>query len=208
MDLPDTLPARLYLLTYRPERGRFPYSGELGLALRAAALTDLLHRGLLVDEEGHARPGAPAPARLDPLLAGVLDRIALSRPRRWEYWVRSGDRAMPRAVRLALAERGTIELEEHRILGLFPTLRPVLPDPRLYTRLAEAVTRALEDPLAKVEPWQGALVALAHAGRLPGGRERRAHRDRVKALTASAEPVATALRRAVSARQAAHTAAG
>jgi hypothetical protein len=77
--LPDSLPEQLYLLSYRPERGRFGHVPELGLALRAAALADLLRRGLLSDVGGKVRTDGTPPARLDPLLSGTA-RLARCRP--------------------------------------------------------------------------------------------------------------------------------
>jgi Golgi phosphoprotein 3 (GPP34) len=209
MNLPRTLPARLYLLAYRPERGRMTQSGDLGLMLRAAALTDLLQRGLLRDDRGAAVPGDPKPTRLeDPLLTAVLERIADSRPRTWEHWVKVDSHTASRTVRERLAEDGTLELEQHRVLGLFPTLRPVPVDPEVRERLLAGFSAALTDPLPQVEPWQAALVALADAGRLRhllSDRQRRGQRARIRELTALTGPVPRALLRAIRARQAAQS---
>lgn len=213
MKLPDTLPARMYLLAYQPSRGRHVQRTDLGLILRAAALVELLQRGLLVDGggkgsgegegSGTARPGSPAPAGLDPVLAGVLDQIEGSRPRRWEHWVRTGDRATARAVRDQLVADGTLDLEERRVLGLFPALRPVPSDPAVREHLLTAFAAALDGPLPQVEPWQAAMVTLAAEGRLHNVlafRRRRELRDRIKELAQSAGPVPKALRRALDAR--------
>ena len=205
MELPRSLPARLYLLAYRPERGRLAQRGDLGLMLRAAALTELLQRGLLNDAGGKAAVGDPAPAGLDPLLGQVLEQVEASRPRRWEHWVRVGNRTAPRFVRDQLTEDDTLELTQHRVLGLFPTLRPALLNPAPHQRLLAEFTAALTDPLPQVEPWQAALVSLADAGRLRhvlSGRQRREHRSRIRELTALAGPVPSALRHAIQARHA------
>ena len=208
MELPRSLPARLYLLAYRPDRGRLAQRGDLGLVLRAAALADLLQRGLLRDDQGAAALGDPEPAGLDPLLGEVLAQVAASRPRRWEHWVKTGDRTALRTVRDQLADCGVLELEQHRVLGLFPVLRPVLTDPGARERLLAEFDSALTDPLPQVGPGPGALVWLAHEGRLrhllAGGR-RREQRDRIRELAALAGPVPKALRQAIRARQAAHS---
>jgi len=205
MELRPSLPAQVYLLAYRPDRGRLAQRSDLGLMLRAAALTELLQRGLLNDDRDKAAIGDPAPAGLDPLLAEVLEQVAASRPRRWEHWIKVGNRAAPRAVRDQLTEDGPLELTRHRVLGLFPTLRPALVDPAPHQRLLAEFTSALTDPLPRVEPWQAALVSLADAGRLRhvlSGRQRREHRSRIRDLTALAGPAPSALRHAIQARHA------
>src|ERR1700761_3574617 len=79
--MPDSLPARAFLLTYDRERGRIrgSYVAEL---LGAAALGDLWLGGRLVDDDGVARPAPGARPPADPVLAEVFGRVS-ARPRRW-----------------------------------------------------------------------------------------------------------------------------
>ncbi|MCX4751074.1 GPP34 family phosphoprotein [Kitasatospora sp. NBC_01287] len=209
MDLPDTLAGRLYLLAHRPGSHRLTRRSDLGVMLRAAALTDLLQQGLLVDQGGHPRPGRPAPARLDPLLADTLDRItAAPRLRSWRHWTAADPTGALRTVRGRLVEQGLLDLTEHRVLGLFPTLRPQPRDPRTHERLTAAIEQALTDPLPRVAPWQAALVSLAAAGDLRtalSGPQRRAHRERLAELTALTGAPAPALRHVVRSRRAARS---
>ncbi|MBC3839728.1 GPP34 family phosphoprotein [Streptacidiphilus sp. 4-A2] len=203
MDLPETLPARLYLLAYLPAREHLAQRTDLGLLLRAAVLADLLQRGLVRDEKGAPVPDLPAPALLDPLLAPTLEEIAESRPRRWERWITHGNHGAVRAVRDRLVEDGVLDLEQRRLLGLFPGLRPVLPDPEVRERLLAGFTAALTDPLPQVRPGQAALVALVAEGRLRHllpARERHARRERIGELAVQAGPVPHALRKALRAR--------
>ncbi|WP_327068516.1 GOLPH3/VPS74 family protein [Kitasatospora sp. NBC_01302] len=208
MGLPDTLPGKLYLLAYPPDAACLRRRGELGLVLRAAALTDLLQRGLIADRAGCPLPDRPAPARLDPVLRSVLDQITESKPHGWERWVRTKDRPFTLAVRDRLSEEGYLDLAEHRVLGLFPTLRPVPRDQSVRQRLAAEVEAAFTGPAEQVEPWRAAVVALAAAGDmstvLPRQR-RRAERARIAELTALTGPAPAALRRAVRARHAAYS---
>ncbi|WP_329562246.1 GOLPH3/VPS74 family protein [Kitasatospora sp. NBC_01266] len=209
MDLPDTLPGRLYLLAYPPDSDRLRYRSDLDLLLRAAALTDLLQRGLLADRDGRPEPDGPAPSRLDPVLVTVLDEVAESRPRRWEHWVRVKGRAIKPAVRDRLGEQGYLDLVEHRVLGLFPTLRPVPREPDVRRRLAAEFEAAFTRPAAEVEPCQAAAVALAAAGEMRtvlSRQRQRAERDRIAELTARTGPVPRALRSAIQGRRAAHSA--
>ena len=87
MEPPETLAARIFLLAYDPGRGRLAAGHHLGLALRAAALVDLLRLGLIREDGGHVvaghpgqlgRSGHPDHHAGDPLPAVVLDEIAAS----------------------------------------------------------------------------------------------------------------------------------
>lgn len=208
MDLPDTLPGKLYLLALDPERGRPVGRADLGLLMRAAALTDLLQRGLLQDTPGGPTAAGAAPKGLSPLLTELLARIAESRPRSWAWWIRLRDRpsgpSRPvHAVREELAATGWIRLEEHRTLGLFPSVRISERNPRARKALLAAVSAALRGRLSVVEPADAAMVALANAAQLRTvltWRERRAYRERLAELTARSGPAPRELRAAIVAR--------
>ena len=55
--LPESLPARLYLLAYDTEKNRMTAGSQLGLVLRAAALADLYLTERLTDEAGNRLDG-------------------------------------------------------------------------------------------------------------------------------------------------------
>jgi Golgi phosphoprotein 3 (GPP34) len=80
MELPESLPARLYLLAYDRRRQRLTARTQLGYVLRAAALADLELRGNLTDQDGKARVAGDRVVA-DPVLDAVLQEIAGSRPR-------------------------------------------------------------------------------------------------------------------------------
>ncbi|WP_078859716.1 GPP34 family phosphoprotein [Streptomyces rubellomurinus] len=210
MDLPANLPEKLYLLAYDPRRGRMTGSQSLNLLLQAAALTELLRRGL-IREEGRtavARVREPAAsAGLDPYSARLLGRIQEKRPHSWGWWIggarTAGRDQHARWVRDGLAEAGWIELHRRRVAGVFPVTRIAPGDPRVRAALAGAVTAALKSPLSRVDPADAALVALVAAGRLrsaldPKGRSR--YRGRIEKLAPAAGPVPQALGRALVAR--------
>src|SRR3954468_1158101 len=98
VDVPDSLPGRLYLLAYDTKRGRLTCRSELGYIMRAGALADLLLAGHLTDEGGRPRAGDPA-GLTDPLLAEVRGQTAAPRPRHWRHWVAKRDRQAVRSVR-------------------------------------------------------------------------------------------------------------
>ncbi|MDH6705450.1 hypothetical protein P3T27_002160 [Kitasatospora sp. MAA19] len=214
MDLPTALPEKLYLLAYNPERERLTATDRLDLVLRAAALAELLRRGLIRDDGRHpvAVDGAQADG-LDPLSTAMLELIRQGRRRSWQSWV--GRRQGPvsrasRVVRDGLAAAGRIRIEQRRVLGLFPCARVILREPRLRKSLAASVGSALKSPLSRVDPADAALVALVDAARLGSAltwRQSREFRARIDKLAPAAGPVPRALRRAINTSRADGTAA-
>jgi hypothetical protein len=199
VELPESLPQRLYLLAYDTRRQRLSGRTQLGYLLRAAALTDLLLRGLVADERGKVVAGERHQLD-DPVLGAVLRQVAESRPRSWTHWVRSGQRPLRLAVREQLKAGGWIRVEPRRVLGIFPASRVTVQDTRVLKRLAGIIARALGAglPAARVDPGDAALVALAAAGELSTAisrRQRREHRQRIARLSERAGPAAPALRK-------------
>jgi hypothetical protein len=207
MSLPDSLPGRLYLLACEPRTGRLVAQPGFGCLLRAAALTDLLLAGQLADDQG--RPRTTGRSRVaDPVLAAVRSQVDGSRPRSWQHWVKTRERATARAVRDQLAADGWVRLEPRRLLGIVPTTRVMLRDAAARQQLAATVDDALRRtlPLSQVDPRDAALVALSAAAEqrtVLTRRQRREHRERITRLTELTGPAAPALRKAVRATQAA-----
>jgi hypothetical protein len=205
MDLPDSLPARMYLLAYDTDKRRMTAGSQLGYVLRAAALTDLMLAGALADAGGKVR-AQPGRAATDPLLDAVRQQIAASRPRSWRHWVSKSAGPMKREVRDQLAAAGWIRAEPHRVLGLFPRVKVTVRDPRVVKRLAAMVSAALREPIGQIDPRDAALVALAASGELktvlPRAR-RRQHKERITRLSDRTGPAALALRKVVQSTQAA-----
>ncbi|GAA4152187.1 GOLPH3/VPS74 family protein [Actinomadura keratinilytica] len=201
--VPESLPARMYLLAYDLKRRRMPYTGgRLGYVLRGAALAELYLDGRLVEERQGPRPGTPGD---DPY--GLVAQISASRPRSWHYWVRKDSRAMVRRVRDELAAGGWIRVRERRMLGLFTARQVEVKDPRVVKTLWGGASSALQGrPVAHVNSYDAAAVALAAAGELNTvlpRPERRRHRRRISELSARTGPAAGAVRRVVRADQAA-----
>lgn len=207
MELPESLPARMFLLAWLPEKRRVSGGGNLGLVLRAAALTDLYLSGALADEGGKPHVTARAdPA--DPLLAEVLRQIREEPPRSWRRWVEKGNRAATGQIRDQLAAGGRIRVERHTALGVFRAYRVTVRDPLMAKRLVADTARLLSGSgaLADVDPRAAATAALAATGGIPtvgGWRERHRQRARIAALADRSGPAVPALRRAIQSRQAA-----
>ncbi len=205
VDLPDSLPIRLYLLAYRADRRRVVGGSQLGLVIRAAALADLLCGGHLMDDQG--KPRATGRRLADPVLDTVYQEVAADKRRSWQAWVQRGARGTADAVREQLAGAGTIDVETERVLGLFRRYRVTVRDPRLVDALHRRVTEVLSNgrPADRLDPRDAAMVALAAVGELRTvltGRERRQHRRRIKELREQAGPAVVGLRKAISAYQA------
>jgi hypothetical protein len=195
MAVPGSLPQRIFLLAYIPDKGKVPMGSNLGAMLRAAALAALYVDGHLIDERGRTVIDSRHPCH-DPFLAALLDEIAGSKPRRWQSWVDHRQRAAIRTVRQQLGDGGWVRLEHHRILGLFPATKVTIRDPRVRKELLGRVSGALKDPIGRIDPADAALVAIVAAGNLRAILDREARRAgerRIKQLTALSGPVGPAL---------------
>lgn len=207
MAIPDTLPARIYLLAYDSRRQRPRGGWLLGCTLRAAALTELLLAGHIVDT-GKKAEAAGSAAALDPVEAEVLRQVAESRPRTWQHWIRKDQRRFVRAVQDQLTEQGLITVERRKILGIFPLDRVLLRDTRAAHELARTVTGAVNgsQPLSRLDRHDGALAALAAAGELGtvlSRAQRRQNRKRIKELDGFTGPIARALRKTIQSQRSA-----
>ncbi|NDU74711.1 GPP34 family phosphoprotein [Actinomadura sp. DSM 109109] len=197
VEVPESLPARMYLLAYDLRRQRMSRGGvRLGCVLRAAALTELYLDGRLGEGRRGPVPGTPGD---DPY--GVLAQISASRARSWRYWVRKDARPLVAAVREELARGGWIRVRSRRAFGLFPYREITVKDPRVVKVLWGGASSALRGrPVAHVNSFDAAAVALAAAGGwttvLPG-RDRRRHRRRIAELTARTGPAAPAVRQVI-----------
>ncbi|MEU7903613.1 GPP34 family phosphoprotein [Actinoplanes sp. NPDC049118] len=208
MTVPGSLPQRIFLLAYSPEKGRVRMGTNLGAMLRAAALADLYLGGHLTDERGRPAVGVRHPCH-DPVLEALLEEIAGARPRRWHSWVGRRQRPAVSAVRRQLGDGGWVRLEPRRILGLFPTTKVTIRDPRVRKELLGRVNAALKTPVGRVEAADAALVAIVAAGDLRLVLDRktlRANKRRIQELTELSGPAGPALRKSI--RDAAASSAG
>jgi len=206
MTLPDSLPAQLFLLACDRKKQRLVSRSELGYALRAAALADLVLGGHLADDGGKAVPASPAPG-LDPVLEELLLEIGAAPPRPWRRWVRSRRSRMVPAVRDRLVAAHVVKVDTHRPLGLFPVHRIDVRRPQDARRLLEDVRRAARSghPAARVDPRVGALTAIAgtaELGTVFSRAERRRYRARFAELGRPVSPVVAALRKAIQSQRA------
>jgi len=206
MTVPESLPARMYLLAYDTEKNRLTSRAELGLVLRAAALTDLYLSRRLADENGRPQAAGGGPTG-DPLLDDIVQQIADHRPKAWYWWVGRKEHGTVRAVRDQLEAGHHIKVDRRTLLPDRIELR----DRRAVKQYADSVRAALRQPAARAEPRTAALLALAAPGEVKtvvSRRERREQRQRLDELAVYTGPVADALKKALRSRRAASASAG
>ncbi len=198
MTVPDSLPQRIYLLAYDPAKGKVRIGTGLGAMLRAAALAELHLHGHLIDENSCAAVDTRHPGH-DPFLKGVLDEIAGSKPRKWQYWIDSRQGAAVKAVRQQLSDGGWVRLQPRKVLGLFPATKVTLRDPRARKELLTRVKSALKNPIGRIDPANpadAAMVAIVAAADLRlvlDRKTQRANERRIQELTKLSGPIAPAL---------------
>ncbi|MFG1641688.1 GPP34 family phosphoprotein [Amycolatopsis sp. NPDC049252] len=206
-----SLPAQAYLLACDTGRDRLPDRHRVAPLVRAAALTDLVLRGLVADDDG--RPVVTGPGGTGHLvLDDLLSDLAADPHRKWRGWVRRDARATLQSLETQLDAAGTITLRTSRVLGLFPRRRPVVRDRAEAARLHEAVAAALRgaEPASQVDPGVAALTSLAAAaelGTVLPRRDRRQFKARLAELEDRAGAAVPALRKVVRELKAARTAA-
>jgi hypothetical protein len=200
MSLPDSLPARAYLLAYDRDRDRLTGQMLLAYALRGAALVDLWTSGHVVDEDGHV--GVPTGARppADPVLRGVWDEVIDGDRRGWEAWIRRHRGETEASVRSHLEAGGWIRVV--RPGTRFRRARIEMRDPRVLTRLATQVGSALRGPtpIERLDSRAVGLVAVLAAAdvRTAISKERkREYAQRIDAAVARSGPAVVALKRAL-----------
>jgi hypothetical protein len=158
-----TLPQALALLLVRPD-------GKVGLTeqgitvgLGGAVVGELALRGLLAYE--HPRVVArKAPLTGDPVLDGPFTEIvAAPKSRRAGFWVgRFGKNALRIAVLEELAERGILDREERRALGVFRSTVYPERDGGPEKALRAGIADVLEGRLLPT-PFTAALIGLLDA---------------------------------------------
>ena len=229
---PESLPARLFLLAYDPEKGRMASAGKLGPMLRAAALIDLQLNGHLATDGDRAlvnpsgsraigtswaigtsgasgaswtRAGAAVPA--DPVVGRLFADIRATSPRKWRHWIARRHGAVIREVRDELERARVIRVESYRVLGLFPVHRITLRRPLVRRELLLAAIDTLRPArlVTRVDLRDAALVVLAATGDLRpvlSKEQRNRHKDRLAQLAVRVGPVVPALRKVLQSQNA------
>jgi hypothetical protein len=216
MELPKTLAERAVLVSWDVPKNRLRRS-QLPIMLNAAVLVDLWLAGHVTGERDVLAAGDPsARAETRDLPAeqvAMLRRIhGSSRPRRWKHWVRKESTATWRTVRDRMEAGRVLQVEPRSFLGIDRS-RVTVRDPRAGEELVARCRRAVlgSTPATSLDPADAALVALVAAIELNTvftGKERRAHRHRIKEISERSGPAAKALRAVINDNTAAAASAG
>jgi hypothetical protein len=208
--LPDTLPAKVYLLACDVERHRLRGS-NVALVVRGALLAELSLRGCVTEEDGAVRASGTRRTG-DPVLDEALRTMGDDRARSWRSWLRRGARPTLAAVRRQLESVDLIRTEPQRILGIFSRTRITVTDPAQVTALRASVRDAVlgDGPTSRVSTVDATLIALVAVGELGGvlsRQERRRHSERIAEFTERGGDAIPALKRVLRQIRAARAAA-
>ncbi|WP_158633279.1 GPP34 family phosphoprotein [Amycolatopsis sp. WAC 04182] len=201
----ESLPQRMYLLGYDTDKNRLDPASAIvrGTLLRAAAVAELTIGGLLADRDGKAcRAAAAGLTPGDPFLAKVLEDSPGEKPRRWFALIDRDWHKAENVVRDQLAGSGTIRVDKHRAMGIFPVRDITLPEPERARALRERIRHVVlsgEDP-ATIPIEDAVLAMLSYEGDVHTvftSKEYRANRSTIKALAAHVDTALPGLRKAV-----------
>lgn len=205
MEIPRSLPARVYLLAHDPHKQKLASSDRIGLTLRAAALAELYLGGHLTDDNGRPKAAGHAVTG-DPLLADLHRLIAAAKPMPWHRWISKEEKRFRAQVRDHLADQKIIRVEPRRILGIFPSERIIMRDNRLVTQLRQSVSRTLRSGEPHSDRRDAAMTALVAAAKLRlviDRKHARERKQRIKQLSETTGPILAALHKAIVNKQAA-----
>ncbi|CAL9337097.1 GPP34 family phosphoprotein [Streptomyces sp. enrichment culture] len=198
-----TLPQKLYLLCYTVDQGKFravDLQGR-GQLLRAGALAELALAGLLGTDGGKVarRTGEP-PA--DTFAAEVWSDLPTERPKRWLRFVHNKAHTAEGAVRAQLVAACAVAPPEKRRLSPLASHHVIVADPGQVLELQAAAREAV---LAGRAPaavpahasTMAVLAAECEVSTVFTGKERREHKQSLKALAAHFDTQVPGLRRAL-----------
>jgi hypothetical protein len=173
MELPQTLPAQLYLLAYDARRKRFAFDRhgserpqwKFEFAVRSAIFTDLYLAGVVADDGGKLTATDTAPPE-DAVLRGAFSVPV--KGRLWPDLITSGGRGTADTVRRQLEDCGWVRTERRR-LGVFASARVEIYDVDLVGALGLTVIASLRDILRDVDapPRPLALGLIAFLAQMP-----------------------------------------
>jgi Golgi phosphoprotein 3 len=162
-----TLPEELLLLALKEESGSIHWqASHHSYALAAGILAELLlaERIAPIGNEGHLEIITTA-ATGYPLLDDALTTIAKSsKPKSAQSWVQQLIFLPKLTQRVAeiLCDRGIIEIQESRILFIFPSRRYPERDGRHEIRIIDRLRKAIFGSVKQLDTRTAILLALAH----------------------------------------------
>jgi len=200
MQLPESLPARVYLAAFDTERDRLTGRTWLAYALRSAALADLRLSGHIVDENGRVAPGTERHEPRDPVLRHVWSEVVAAPGRRWRSLVGANRRTTKDAVTGQLDDGGWVQVD--RPATWWRRSRVTVRDARAVGRVKEQVAASLRSPmpierLAATDVALIAVLAVAEIRTAISKEQKREHGARIKSAIAAGGPPIDALKHAI-----------
>ncbi len=167
-----TLPEEVLLLALCDDKGTTHSGVYQGVALGAAVLSELLLQGRVRTVKGpkdsllvEATDESAAPLSLDVFDEALQLVRNSSKTRAVGHWVSkfSSLKELRHRIALSLVRRGTLRMDEDKVLFLFT--RKVYPelDPRPEREILERLGRALHSDSEPVEARTAILLSLSHA---------------------------------------------
>jgi len=150
----------LFLLTHNDDSGKTSGAFAIDAGLAGAVLMDLAAQELIATE-GEVI-AAVAGTASHPLLASALAELLQSEPRTAKQWVIQLPKALKPLgwqVGRSLVERGVLEQQNGKVLGLFPTTRWPQVDPAPEQEMHRRLTDVLVDG-AEPDPRTALLISL------------------------------------------------
>lgn len=198
-----TLPQKLYLLCYTVDRAKFKTTDLQGRGqlLRAGALAELA-RGGAIGTEGKKviRSAVEPPA--DSFLTSVWSDLPTEKPKGWLQYVHNKAHRAEKAVREQLVAAGAVTLPAKRSLSPLSAHHVAVTDQRhvldLQATVRDAVLGGLEPAAVPREAAAMAVLAVeCEVTSVFTGKERREHKQRLKALAAHFDELVPGLRPAL-----------
>ncbi|WP_217169032.1 GPP34 family phosphoprotein [Streptomyces sp. AC512_CC834] len=198
-----TLPQKLYLLCYTVDQEKFKavdLQGR-GQLLRAGALAELAFAGLLGAEGGKVRRRTGEPPA-DSFAGEVWRDLPAERPKGWLRFLHNKAHTAEGAVRGQLVAAGAITPPEKRSLSPLSSHHVSVADPgqvlELQARARDAVLTGRAPAEIPTEVSTMTVLAVeCEVSTVFTGKERRAHKQSLKALAAHFDELVPGLRRAL-----------
>lgn len=156
-----SFPQRTYLMAYDLDGSKLYDRTRAAFLVHAAALTELILRGLVRDDGGHPQVVTGPPSG-DLVLDELLSEMAVHR-RSWKSWLRHHCKQSRACTEAALDETGAITITGRRLGGRCIV---TVSDTTAVKVLQAEVTAVLSGdlPTVEVSPADAALAVLAVTG--------------------------------------------
>ncbi|MBU0508196.1 GPP34 family phosphoprotein [bacterium] len=196
----STLAEDLLILSLPDYRGKSPGTAlNMNFALAAAVIIELMTLGRLGTDELKRLKTLRTESTGDEVLDSVMREVAESAPprhsREWIVRLSAGTVDLRKRFLARMRDRGTVQHQRRRVLGLFPYERYYMLDPTPATRLRGRLREVLVHD-RRSDPREVVLISLLYSTGLLGGQLPKSERNRARKRAAeisTSESVAKAV---------------